>query len=581
MKPLPVFFGEEWERLKEGIAGLDPITSHAEALLTGQRMADPAAPKTITIPGWDQVVKLGPRIPIPPGSMGEYYKAKKENRYPNLDPAVLAAVEQLVLTREAHQSSSIPAWAQSWGQIMTALDNVQDFASTVATIGRLGIWAAPKLGARAVPVVGWIVLAADVLNAIGFLGMIAMPLYALLCNGPREALVAGIPAALLKSALCREAWTMARLNPLSRAGRSAAKLRALGKLPGIGNLIEVAQTTDNLFGYGLSIGALYGTAMETIFALARETPLKNTELNTKLLTNSIGGDYIARARAQRARESAVYLKAAGITITAPAIAGKTDLFTDGDHLLHLAVQLAALSLVYEFFDGLDHPALMAELLPGMWDAPAAVPSWWNELDPRVTPEQAGIGHWWIDGTPRALPGAQLIPALAEPVTRAVKHYLLPRRGRVDSTFYGAAVNQLTDNWWYLIGEGEDSIRWRLEPDFLILSTLAVEGLLLRQNEALDRVWKFWTSARALVIARDYRMLERHQVLDLANAAGVCLMRLLPIDAPFPAEWQPFFDHPERYTSLDVGGDPPGTGETAAALPRGRRPTEHDLEAGFF
>lgn len=564
MTPLPVFFQNEWDRLVEGLKRLDPTYLASKQLLSGRVPVPADGAHTITIPGWDDVLHFGASTPVGSAEFGEYYKSLREGRPPKLTPDELHTIQKMINMKAANLTSAVPGWAQSIGQIMTSLDNVQDFLSTLATVGRLLIWAAPRIGLRAVPVVGWIVTAADILNMIGFFGMIATPLYGLLCTGPKEALLAGVPAALLKNALCKEAWTMAKLNPFSRAGRASAKMRAMGRLPSVSNLIEVAQTTDNLFGWGLQIGALYGTAMELLFTAANDPTFKSTTVNTTLLTNSFGGNAIADLKTATVAERDRFQKAAGVSIYAPLIASKNDHFPDDVHLSHMAAQIGAVSVLHDFFTKHPPTAAFADLLAGEWPAPTRSPSFRREMFGDATDDDLGIGRWWYAGNPRTMRGEDFILTGGAQVTRAVHDYLEPRRNRLDSTFYGATLNQLTENWWGMIGQSPDALKWRLEPDFTLATTLMVEGLLIRQGEPEGPLWKFWTAARARILERDHKMLERQDLLELAGRAGITLMRLLPTDRTFPPEWDDYFKHPAQYRTVDVGADREALAAAAAA-----------------
>jgi len=678
VKPFTVFFGDEWERFKSGLGGLDPRAGSDADILAGRGGLRPGERATITIPGWSQVIKVGPRTQIPAGAMAEFYRAQREKRPPNLPEDVALEIAFRQAVKEANRTSAQPAWARSWGQIMTAIDNVQDFLSTLATLGRLFLWAAPRVGARLLPGIGWVILAADILNLMNFLGMVAMPLYSLLCNGPREAITAGMPAAILKNALCREVWTMSRLNPFSRQARALRKLRALGRLPGIGNLIEVAQTADNLFGYGLSIGARYGMVMEALFAAAQETPWGNVEINTNVLLgggagagtggrgpqlesgilqsgdrgrgtiapgaqlggasggkDALGGGagiapglwlggigtredrlgargvvsvgavvagqsggadlassgggsalgltlggtgggadaaggrgfippsvdpglvadvtanasaaaYIAIIQAMPPEEQVVLLQAAGVLVYASAIAGKTDLFPDTFHLDHMAALVGAVPTVATFFERGPAAELMADLLPRVWRAPTSLPRDADLVLGDVAPADVGVGSWWIEGNPEAVDGDTLIRALGADTTRAVSDFLKPRRNRADMAFYGATLNQVTDHLWSMIGEGDDALRWQFTPEYTLLTTLMVEGLLVRESELEGPLWRFWQAALQLIEARGNRMLERSDLERLEAEHGVLLLRVLPPDVPIPDEWEPFFRHPERF-----------------------------------
>lgn len=610
------FFSDEWARFTGGLSNLAPGVQNAGALIELRPELYLGGTHLITIPGWDQVVHLGPRPEVPPGAWKEFYAAQREHRPANLSQETLSEIGARLGSIQAQQNSAQPPWAQSWGQIMTAIDNVQDFVSTLATFGRLFAWGAPRLldpllpglsasaaelaarqaarryaaqlalelggragwnaafidaaasavgratgrrlllgfGARAVglllPGIGWIVLASDLLNVINFLATAAMPLYALLCAGPADALAAGVPAAVLKNVLCRELWTMAHLNPFSRAAQAARRGKIVGKLPSIGNLIEVAQTTDQLFGVGLSIGGLYGTAMETLFAAAQAKPFENTQLNAQPFWNSFQGVYAEKIAKMDPATLAMNEQAAKVIADAPQLASKSDLLPDELHLTHMAALLGAWHQVSAFFAGTDHETFISEVAGQILYARNVEPRNAREMLPDWHRELAGIGRWAIRGTPRGAPADELVGQFTPMIARAVDDFLRPRRNTQAATFYGAALNQLTENIWNTLEGQAEGLRWHLTPEYVVLTTLAVEGVFPLKTTPLDKLWRWWDRCLELVDRRGGVMLERDDLVNAMRAEGVDYVRMLAPQAAWPEEWAPFFEHPERYLSGD-------------------------------
>jgi len=540
-QPITGFFSSEWQRFNEGLQGLDPRVLEAVRFLDGVRGRSPDEPTTITIPGWNQVIKLGPRLEVAPEQWAEFYKAQRQKRPPNLPDNVLNEIAWMQLVREANRTSAQPAWSKNFGQIMTAIDNVQDFMSTLATLGRLALWAGSRIGLRAIPGLGMVILASDLLNLMNFIGMIAMPAYGLLCDGPRAALAAGVPAAILKNALCREVWTMAKMNPFGRQARAARKLKALGKLPGIGNLIEVAQTTDNLFGVGLSIGALYGMALEAVFASSGGFVGQSTTINTKLLEHSVGLGTRGRFQTLTGGQQQLVGQAGKVLVGATAIASQSDMFPDWMHQAHLAALLGAVPVAHEFLNHPDTAEWLPDFLAQSFPAPEEIGRTARAFFDNGDDADAGIGRWWIPGQPTHATGEELVLALAPLVTRAVSDFIIPRRERADSLFYGAALGQLVENLWYTIEPDPEALRWELAPDMKLMTGLAVDGLLIPGNTDEGAAWRLWQSMRRELDRRGGKLLDAPKVRELARAAAVPLMQLLPPDAPYPIEWRAFFE----------------------------------------
>jgi hypothetical protein len=605
MTPLPVFFGQEWDRFRAGVVGLDPVQQR----LTRQQAIGydvaPDHPGTITLPGWDSIIKTGPRVETTREDWAAYYAAQRAGTAPALSPEKLQSIGAAITARDAARYSNLPGWAQSYGMIMTAIDNVQDFASTVATLGRLSIWGSSHvldylapgasrelaglmaraaareaaattaaelatlkltdqafiaaaaraagsrvfqravlgLGARvalrAVPVLGWIITAGDLLNLANLILSAALPAYALLCDGPRAALAAGIPAVVLKNILCRQIWTNFHLNPFSRAARLAAAKKALGRLPSIANLIEVAQTADNLFGYGLSIGGLYGMVMEALFSATGAAVKPESRLNADPALYSLGLPGLSKAASMSESERWAYQGAARAAQAAVLVQSVHDDLPDELHVLTLTVAVAATSMMYEFFSDWDSDDLLAAMLPRRWSAPDYAHPQSILADEDGAGVLQTVGRWPVPGAPRELAGEEYILHFAPRITSALRSYLEPRRSTLGALYYGAAVNQLVENLWILVGAGADPLKWELTPDSKLLTGMAVDGLVLVPQQPEPPVWSFWQALRLELEQNGGRLLEHENIERAAEIHGVQLIRLLAPDAPVPAEWSSY------------------------------------------
>jgi hypothetical protein len=97
---------------------------------------------TVSLPGWDSVVHLAPRYQPTAGDRREYWNALRAGRPAQLSGEAIDAIETRRATAQRIASSATPGYAQAWGQMLTALDNVQDFTTTVALLGRMALWPA-------------------------------------------------------------------------------------------------------------------------------------------------------------------------------------------------------------------------------------------------------------------------------------------------------------------------------------------------------------------------------------------------------------------------------------------------------
>jgi len=666
---LDSFFTEEWDRFRKGLAQLDPAQRELAMKARYQKALLPGESATISLPGWDDVIKLGPRYAPTAPERAEYYSALREQRAPRLSADAVASMAYSASVRERIRTSAQPGYAQAWGEILTAVDNVQDFFSSVSTLGRLSIWAGERafnafmpglsaqlaaeagraaareagqlaftsferllldavargepvakfllgdaaalttarraavvaaekaafqiafrsallglgsrLALRAVPIVGWAVLAADLLNTLNLLGMAAMAGYTLLCHGPQAALIAGVPVAVSKGAGKKNSWKSHLLSPYSRQGRATRAARSAGRLPGIGNLLELFQTTDNLFDYGITLGGLVGTVMETGFAAERFSRGEATTLNT----SSLSGSYTDPARATQTAagkqlfelgarfrqlmgprltgmDSAELMKnqaAATVLVTAPAVLRVQETFDDDTHLKALVAYAAALSTLAPVVRGTGWQAFAAELA----DVPIRPP---GDPSPESLEWAAFYGYdlpaargWWWEGRPAEATGAEYVKHHVPAIAEALRDWLTPRRNTVEGAFYGGMVNAVTEAVWLLLEEDPNYFRWELTTEARLLSSFVEAGRIINMTADPDKLWAMWQEAGKLLEATGATSLLAPDWDRLAAKYGVPIIRALPPDAPWPVEWEAF--------SFEPNDGPPPAGVVIPARPQ--------------
>lgn len=265
------FAAQEWDKLARGWKQLNPsdrdkrLQEHLNELRARGELA--LYPE---IPGWDDILKLG-RAPT------------------GLTKAQLEERRKLVVARI--NKSVTPLSQKGLSSILNAIDDVQDLTSLTGLISRLIIRAAPRLLGRAVPVVGWIATASDVLNFLTFLTSASAAIVGLGEEGPLGAVAAEAGPAFVKVALKRELWRSLRRAPY-KAVRPSATIKQLehlfskeyklppqiaqkyahliGRRVGVGELLEAAQASQTLTGYGLSLGAIMGYLSDFAWATFRE-----------------------------------------------------------------------------------------------------------------------------------------------------------------------------------------------------------------------------------------------------------------------------------------------------------------------
>ncbi|MBW2091449.1 MAG: hypothetical protein JRI34_04900 [Deltaproteobacteria bacterium] len=144
--------------------------------------------------------------------------------------------------------SPTPDILHNVGSIMTSLDDCQDALATLAFIGRVTIKLVPSvIGKTLIGPTGWMLLAADVLNlaTIGskFMG---------------RNMTAKRASGILQTS-----------NPLGMTAKAARARKLLQYMPDSADIIQLAQVTGQMFGFGICLGPIIGLAQDLIAGAVR------------------------------------------------------------------------------------------------------------------------------------------------------------------------------------------------------------------------------------------------------------------------------------------------------------------------
>ena len=200
-------------------------------------------PFTVQLPGWDDIIHIVPRSAL---SQRERNEARGR-------------------TLTSLNNSPTPEVVNAVASVGQKIDNVQDGLVTLSVLGRL----ATKITGRVIPGVGQITLAADALNAFNVFYPNTLAAKAL--DASRS---------LIHPTRKRERFSMSKetkrqLGLLGIAGTGVYSQRlsktamGLGVRFGFGELLQILQTTDQLFGVGLSLGPIFGTIQDSFFGALR------------------------------------------------------------------------------------------------------------------------------------------------------------------------------------------------------------------------------------------------------------------------------------------------------------------------
>jgi len=225
---------------------------------------------TLTIPGIEDVFHFGTEKPMTDREKALWaakkYNAFDRDRYEEIKYMKKRRKDAFV----AMLASPSPRIVQSRAAIMTSIDDAQDALSVLGVIGTLGYYVAtPAIRRMIRGPIGWILGAGDALN---FVNRALSPEQRMLKNKKNTEHVArhghkSSKAKLnLKTKLLAaktKDWEMVRLKRIQREMRNFEAGAWKGKA------IEALQVTDNVYGKGISLGALMNLPFDLASAVVR------------------------------------------------------------------------------------------------------------------------------------------------------------------------------------------------------------------------------------------------------------------------------------------------------------------------
>lgn len=581
---VPDILPENYDRF---VRGLDDLSDGAQrkARRAAPRVA-PSDPTTVTvaIPNWDDVFRIQPRPQVGPELSQRHYAAIRAGNPSPLAPELQEELKRRQTRWRLLQTSAQPAYARAYGEVMTAIDNVQDFIGTVAVVGRLVVVpplrAAAQLGlleqpflrfagraglavfGRALPVVGLILTISDLMRHLNLFGVFLMPWYSAACASSKEALLAGMPALLVgrapksligafekrtnptkklivSTAGTRRGWAVGpevrRGPPIF--GSIAKNLRErveTGKLrPRWYEIIEGAQTTQELFGRGLILGGIVGLIQESAFGIEQSARGKRVVVTTQPLPNDMLQRYRSTLRKVPTAQLHDLRTAADVLSWGPLIQSQQETFTFIEHAEYLAAHSAALSFLRPFIEAPELEPLADAALDAYLRPPTYLTDDFDAEHVAAEGRGAPLGRWPLPGNPDRVRGIDLIAATADAVPEVMRELIEPRRDTIEGAFLASLVSGLTDRWAILYQGGADGVREQLSPPFRTMESLIVARRWVNTGEPEGKIADFFDHAETWMRDRRAASIPQPALDELASAAGLTLIRLLPPDAPFP------------------------------------------------
>lgn len=202
----------------------------------------------ITIPGLEDIIHVGMPDPMTLAENKRWQKREYDTFTKERFEELQRMKEKKKLQFDNIMRSPSPPVMQNLGSILCALDDAQDCLSTLACIGRLASAIAPRLlGKILAGPIGLVMSASDALNLMN-----ALPQYCL-----------GMKAGK------RRMNTLSKASPKKNKAKAKLADRLRKAMPKQGDWIQALQTTDQIFGFGVSLGPLVGLAQDILFGTMR------------------------------------------------------------------------------------------------------------------------------------------------------------------------------------------------------------------------------------------------------------------------------------------------------------------------
>jgi len=198
---------------------------------------------TITFPGLYDIIKIPIENPLTEQEKYDWSRGF----YGEFSESRLYEIKKMKKKRRdkflAMLGSPTPEVVSNVGAFMTSIDNAQDCLFTIGALGVLGMRFSPPPIASAIALpTGAVMTAANALNVIQSLGRKGLP---------------GIEA--------KRAWQKKTgIDPWSKKGRIKYAEALVKQFPKKAIAVQALQVTNDVFGVGLSLGALVGLFTDTI-----------------------------------------------------------------------------------------------------------------------------------------------------------------------------------------------------------------------------------------------------------------------------------------------------------------------------
>ena len=579
------FLGSNYGKLLDSLSKVGDPNRAAMLRGLGGVTVEGAKNPAINIPAWNGIIRVGPRPIVTSEDWATQRAFERAGQASPLAPAIQAEIGRRRDFARSIPDSATPGYMGGLSQFINAVDNVQDFAATLAVAGYLGLQGTALglgalagvlrpslagvalLGARAagrfVPVVGWLLLASDILNLITKLAVRFGPFYALACGGPRDGLAAaavpfmanaffrglgrmlprriGVPALRADKGNKAKIGGAAARHPGGRFSRGGQASRYAGLTPSFATAITAAQVGADMTGYGVSLGGIMGAISDTAFSTARGGAPQLTGRRSPKVNHDYS-DLMAPRLAGLSDAALWHRQLAARTLaTVPLLLAEPELC--GDELYVLAWVAAYAGIEPLWWDTTDLP--WRELLAGAGGA-----HWfgWRVEDQGSLEMLEGFGiagdvagPWPTKGNPLEITPAIYLDELAPKIARGLERWCMKDPDDPLRAFVAELSGAYTERVWCWLEDSRDWPRWKLSPDVGLLESLLRADVWPVMSDDPTRLATAWQECRLLLESTGRGWLTLEELDAVWDRHEVPLLRMLPPDAPLSPAWFMPFD----------------------------------------
>lgn len=539
-------------QLHRFLEGLDQVGTPNAPRLQRAELAravrvDPGKQPRISIPHWDDVIRLGPRETVTREEYDLHRHFVRHGLTSPLSPDKQQAIADRKAMFERINNSAIPEYQRGVATMATVVDNVQDAALTIAVAGRIGMTALGRVGTWMAPAVAAFGRLALALNWLGLAVQLLGVAYALVCQGPRDAVSQARSQALAGLLFTGVRKTIPRLSGLPTpvpfagskgrhgvatfgvpSGRTVANRRAsrwAKAMPSFGELLQAGQVAYDHLGYGLALGAVIGMSSETAYAQARLAAGEKVTIRSPDVNHALA--LLLRSRLAGMNRGALWWRwqCARAVGSVPVILRDPWSFGPELYALSWIVFYAGLEPMMTDLEGLPWRELViARLSTAAWtpfpDPDPVTAQLLAELELDQAP-----AVWPLSGNPRELTAERLVVDVGKEIGDALRRWLEEDPLDPLRRFVAELAMNCTERVWVFLEGAVDWPAWKLSPFSAVWESmfLAERWPILSDPPALLQA--AWANSEQWIRDHERPMIPPAELDRIWSDAGTPLLRL--------------------------------------------------------